>query len=261
MQNNTRPGVVWNKIDRVEWGEYPQAGRTYLPHACMQCDAPACVAACPTGASYKRADGITLVDYDKCICCEQCAVACPYDARRVDNTQEYWFEQNVPAPYESYGVQRSDVVEKCIFCAELVDGGGQPACVSNCPGGARTFGDIDDPESPVALKAANAVRVDSTGFYYLPVAGMQEELIFDHVLAPQPEPRHGRKAEASPTPLIVGAGVAAAGAVGIAAGVLARGRRTSPKAAAGASAEQSIAAEAPEKQSNGSEDNDDKAVS
>ncbi|MDR3136120.1 MAG: 4Fe-4S dicluster domain-containing protein [Coriobacteriales bacterium] len=225
MQNNTRPGVAWNQVERCEWGDYPEAGRSYLPHACMQCEAASCVEACPTGASYTREDGITLVNYDECICCEQCVHACPYGARRVNTANAYWFEAAVPTPYEGYGIQRTDVVEKCIFCNELVDAGGQPACVANCPGGARVFGDIDDMESAVAQKAAGALRIDKTSFYYVPVKGMPDEIITGKVLAAKPAPRSGRKPAADATPALVGAGVVAAAAVGAAVGYGARGLR------------------------------------
>jgi Fe-S-cluster-containing dehydrogenase component len=225
MQNNTRPGVVWGNVDAIEWGEYPDAGRSYLPHACMQCDAPACVAACPTGASYQRDDNVTLVEYDKCICCGQCVTACPYGARHLSQTSKYWFDSNTPAPYEAEGVQRVNVAEKCIFCAQLVDSGGQPACVTNCPGGARFFGDIDDPESSVAKKAATATRVDETGFYYLPVNGMDPGLITPFVTTGgqvvNPKTVTAKKAEGNATPIIVGASVIAAAAVGAGVGVTA----------------------------------------
>jgi Fe-S-cluster-containing dehydrogenase component len=236
MQNNTKPGVVWNKVEPCEWGEHPQAGRCYLPHACMQCDEPACVKACPTGASYQREDGITLVNYEKCICCEQCAVACPYGARHLNIAKDYWFESNTASPYESFGLQRSDVVEKCIFCADLVDAGGQPACVANCPGGARSFGDIDDAQSAIAQAAQGALRVDKTGFYYIPVAGLDEQMISDKVLKPKPEPvPAGKKAEANFTPVIAGAGVVAAAAVGGGVGFgLARAKKAGGQDAAAA---------------------------
>jgi molybdopterin-containing oxidoreductase family iron-sulfur binding subunit len=189
----------------------------------MQCDSPACVAACPTGASYKQDDGVTLVDYDACICCGQCVAACPYGARHINNQSKYWFEQNTPAPYEAEGVQRSNVAEKCIFCANLVAEGGTPACVATCPGKARVFGDIEDLESDIAKKAANAIRIDETGCYYIPVKGMSDELIAPVVTSgsalPIAKKVEAKKAEANPTPLIVGGAVVAAAAVGAAVGV------------------------------------------
>jgi molybdopterin-containing oxidoreductase family iron-sulfur binding subunit len=225
MQNNTRPGVTWVTVDRCEWGAYPDAKRSYLPHSCMQCDNPPCVAACPTGASYQNEEGITLVNYEDCICCGQCVTACPYGARHTNDTEANWFDTPEPAPYEAYGVQRTDVTEKCIFCNELLAEGRQPACVINCPGGARVIGDVEDPESDIAKKiAGGAKRIGETGFYYLEPAGMPSDMIVSKVMSigtaaavdtsTSEEPE---KAKAGINPVVVGGGavVAAAAAVGI----------------------------------------------
>jgi molybdopterin-containing oxidoreductase family iron-sulfur binding subunit len=230
MQNNTRPGVVWVTVDRCEWDDYPDARRTYLPHSCMQCDDPPCASACPTGASHQNEEGVTLVDYEECICCGQCVSACPYGARHLNTTKENWFDAETPAPYESYGVQRADVAEKCIFCEELRAEGRQPACVVNCPGAARTFGDIDDPESEIAQKAANAKRVGTTGFYYLEPVGMPSDMLASKVMVSSPpveaveaetdaETDEAPKTAAAPgiSPAVIGGGavVVAAAAVGV----------------------------------------------
>jgi len=229
MQNNTRPGVAWVTVDRCEWGEYPTAGRSYLPHSCMQCDNPPCVAVCPTGASYTREDGITLVDYAVCINCGSCFAACPYGARHVNKGGTYFFDSSEPAPYEAEGIQRESVMEKCVFCNELVDAGGQPACVLNCPGKARVFGDIDDPESPIALKiAAGGKQVGATGFYYIETAGMPTGTVASTVVveaAPTPEPSDdgdnsgATSAKPGINPLAIGAGVVAVAAVGTGVGL------------------------------------------
>ena len=221
MQNNTRPDVVWNQLERCEWDEYPDAGRCYLPHSCMHCDDAPCVATCPTGASYTNDEKVTLVNYEECICCGQCVLACPYGARHINKNEDNFFDASEPAPYESYGVQREDVAEKCIFCNELVEQGKQPACVLNCPGKARFFGDIEDAESPIAQKiAAGAKRVGETGFYYIEPAGMPSNMILSKV-APDLAPVAGSgdngktKAAAGINPVVVGV---AAGAVVVAAG-------------------------------------------
>jgi Fe-S-cluster-containing dehydrogenase component len=95
------------------------------------------VPVCPTGASYKRAaDGIVLVDYDKCIGCKYCSWACPYGARELDAHQK--------------------VMKKCTLCVDriydelLPPADRRPACVMACPTSARLFGDVHDPESQVS---------------------------------------------------------------------------------------------------------------
>ena len=94
-----------------------------LPRLCNHCaDAP-CIPVCPVGATYQRADGIVVVDADKCVGCAYCVQACPYDARFVNHV-----------------TQKAD---KCTFCAHRVEAGLLPACVETCVGGARLFGDLE----------------------------------------------------------------------------------------------------------------------
>lgn len=220
MHNNQRPGVSWNSLDVCEWGTAEGTpGRAYLPHACMQCDEPPCVEVCPTGASVRREDGITVVDYEKCIACGSCSVVCPYGARRLNIKDENLFGADVPAPYEAYGVQRSYVSEKCIFCEGRLAEGQMPACVANCPGKARYFGDLDDPESPVSqfIAADNGVvRIDETGFYYRPVDGMP-----DDALPFAPTYVGAKREQAAPgiDPVAASVGAAAVVAVGAGAGI------------------------------------------
>ena len=105
----------------------------------MQCENSPCAPVCPTGASYQTKDGLVLVDPKKCIACGACIAACPYDARYLH-----------PAGY----------VSKCTFCAHRLEKGKVPACVETCPTYCRTFGDLEDPESPVAKALKAAERVD-----------------------------------------------------------------------------------------------------
>ena len=123
------PGV---KLDTVEWGEAAgEAGRAYLPHACMHCENPECVSVCPTGASQKLDDGVVIVDYDACITCGYCMSACPYGARSADEGSSYAVEMQaadqVTAP--EYGVDHGargkyrgtyGTVRKCTFCAHRI---------------------------------------------------------------------------------------------------------------------------------------------
>lgn len=131
QENNINLGTYYTKVLTIgPWGTYPDLQMYYLPVGCQHCDNPQCVSVCPTGASYKREDGIILVDHDKCIGCQYCIMACPYGVRTYDKSRE------------------KGVIEKCTLCAHLVDKGQKPACVACCPGQARLFGDLDDPDSP-----------------------------------------------------------------------------------------------------------------
>ncbi|AUL98765.1 sulfate reduction electron transfer complex DsrMKJOP subunit DsrO [Pseudothauera hydrothermalis] len=102
------------------------AGTYVLPRLCNHCDEPPCIPVCPVGATKKRADGIVIVDGERCVGCAYCVQACPYDARFINH--------------------ESNTADKCTFCAHRVDAGLLPACVETCVGGARIFGDLNDPD-------------------------------------------------------------------------------------------------------------------
>jgi molybdopterin-containing oxidoreductase family iron-sulfur binding subunit len=120
----------------------------------MHCAEPPCEKTCPTGATHKREDGVVLVDYEKCIGCRACMIACPYQARYYLNALRPYYGEQGLTPYEERGYRVNGWVEgtvtKCNFCAERLAEGKEPACVANCPGRARTFGDLDDPETEVS---------------------------------------------------------------------------------------------------------------
>jgi len=175
-QNGTPPTVWWSKVLPHEVGTYPTGRIFYTPLLCMQCKNAPCVDVCPTGASYKRADGIVAVDYDKCMGCGYCRVACPYDARSfVTEIQPYHSPEYSFTPYEElmYQKHQAGVAEKCNFCMELVDKGEQPACVRTCPPGARVFGDLDDPNSEVSRLIA--LR---HGYQLLPELGTEPSVYY-----------------------------------------------------------------------------------
>jgi molybdopterin-containing oxidoreductase family iron-sulfur binding subunit len=121
--------------------------KQYMPMQCNHCENPPCVKVCPTQATYKDTDGIVVIDYNKCIGCRYCMVACPYNARRFN-----WAEPKVPAelinplvPLRYHGV-----VEKCTFCLHRTRKGRTTRCVEACPNKARTFGNLNDPDSKVS---------------------------------------------------------------------------------------------------------------
>jgi Fe-S-cluster-containing dehydrogenase component len=134
-------GVWFNRVHTYEHTTEAGSRTVHFPRSCLHCAEPACVTVCPTGASYKRAsDGIVLVDEDKCIGCKLCSWACPYGARE--------FDADV------------GVMKKCTLCIDRIYNGSLaaedrvPACVASCPTGARHFGDLGDPASPVSQLVA-----------------------------------------------------------------------------------------------------------
>lgn len=139
MENNVPLGVWRSWVKQIEKGSYPKVSKSFLPILCNNCDNPVCVTVCPTKASFKRKDGIVVIDPHKCIGCRYCMAACPYAVRYVDPTME--------------------IVQKCSFCSHRIDAGLKPACVEACPTGARIFGNLLDPDDEVTmLKNTNPVQ-------------------------------------------------------------------------------------------------------
>jgi Fe-S-cluster-containing dehydrogenase component len=129
----------------------PAPGKYYMPVQCHQCDNAPCVTVCPVEATWKEKDGIVVVDYNWCIGCRYCEAACPYHARRFN-----WRAPEIPADeinpnqgYLSNRIRPQGVVEKCTFCLHRTRKGLLPACLEACPTGARVFGNLLDPASPI----------------------------------------------------------------------------------------------------------------
>ena len=163
-ENRTPPGVSYNVVMEEEHGEFPEVTRTNIPRPCMQCENPPCVQVCPVSATYKMDNGVVNIDYDRCIGCRYCMIACPYGARYFDFGENYDDEVDEAGEVTSpeYGVDRgkregdaSPVgnVRKCSFCTHRLERGEEPACVETCVGDARNMGDLDDPDSEVSEMA------------------------------------------------------------------------------------------------------------
>ena len=162
LTNATPPGVQWRKVLDIETGEYPDVRRTYVPVGCMHCDEPPCLDVCPSTATRKRADGIVTIDYDICIGCAYCAVACPYQARYKVTKRDFAYDRENTSEEAREDPKRMGVAQKCTFCVERIDFGlengltpgidpdATPACVNSCIADALAFGDLDDPNSNVS---------------------------------------------------------------------------------------------------------------
>lgn len=183
--NDIAPDMQWTRLEEDEpVGDQP----VYLPIPCQQCENAPCVGVCPVKANHIRPDGIVTIDYDRCIGCRYCELACPYGAR-VFNWKKFTGENPAVPAWGQPEVPRRPrgVVEKCSFCYQRIDRGltfgltpgvdqmATPACVVACPRKARIFGDLNDPESPVSKALAQRpsfrLREDlgtEPRVYYLP---------------------------------------------------------------------------------------------
>ncbi len=155
--------------DEMRWNiGYPERTESgtdfFMTRPCLHCQEAPCVKVCPVGATWIRKDGIVTMDYNRCIGCRYCQVACPYDVRRFN-----WKPSSAENPYHpTWGTPEIDrrargVVEKCTFCSHRIDRGleqgltpgvdreATPACVNICPVNARIFGDHNDPDSPLSI--------------------------------------------------------------------------------------------------------------
>ena len=184
--NATPPGVQWRRVLDMELGEYPDVKRAFVPVGCMHCEDPPCMHVCPSTATRKRADGIVTIDYDLCIGCAYCAVACPYQARFKIDAPKFAYGNSIASEDLQNDEDRIGVATKCTFCADRIDAGlanglkpgvdpqATPACVNSCIANALHFGDAEDPQSNIsALLAQNQhfrmhEELDTgPGFYYL----------------------------------------------------------------------------------------------
>jgi Fe-S-cluster-containing dehydrogenase component/formate-dependent nitrite reductase membrane component NrfD len=139
-ENRVPLGVNRTWVKCVEKGRFPHVRRFFQVNRCNHCDRPPCVEICPVNAMYRRKDGIVDFNSAKCMGCQACVQACPYDAIYIDPDRH--------------------TAAKCHFCAHRIDAGLEPACVAVCPQRAIIAGDIDEPESEVArLLARQTVQV------------------------------------------------------------------------------------------------------
>ncbi|CAN5419980.1 hypothetical protein BH10BAC3_BH10BAC3_28250 [soil metagenome] len=141
--HQVHPGQNWIKVLSMEDGDH--TAPYWEPTTCMHCDEPPCVKVCPVDATFKRQDGIVLIDSDRCIGCRFCMAACPYSTRVFNWEEPVLTAAVAQQPYscESSLPQKKGTVGKCDFCPDMTRKGELPHCVSACPNGVFMFGDIN----------------------------------------------------------------------------------------------------------------------
>ncbi|MBM4421048.1 MAG: 4Fe-4S dicluster domain-containing protein [Chloroflexi bacterium] len=155
-ENDVPLGAWWNRVltegEAVDQPkeEHGHLGMDWLPLTCQHCENAPCVKVCPVQATYHRDDGLVMMDYERCIGCRYCMIACPYGVRVFN-----WGQPERPTPHETGMVAARPLgtVEKCSMCVHRIDEGQVPSCVWSCPSQARIFGDLNDPASRVSRLA------------------------------------------------------------------------------------------------------------
>jgi molybdopterin-containing oxidoreductase family iron-sulfur binding subunit len=131
----------WMKLYLLK--DSDEAAPYWFPKPCYHCDNPLCVSVCPVGATYKRSDGIVLVDTDRCIGCKFCMTGCPYSARVFHwKKPDVQGDENTPYSPETAIPPKEGTVGKCIFCPDKLRNNELPRCATACPMGVIYFGDI-----------------------------------------------------------------------------------------------------------------------
>jgi len=147
-EHNTPSGILQTKVLEQELGKFPKTSRVFVPVLCNHCERPVCAEVCPTKATHKRADGIVMIDYEKCIGCLACIEHCPYLVRTLVKDNRTLYPDGTTV-FEKPVHQRilNRVVTKCDFCYHRLGTGRQPACCEVCPTTSRVFGDLSDESS------------------------------------------------------------------------------------------------------------------
>lgn len=175
VEHNTANTVNFTRIFEREIGTYPNANRQFLPVMCNHCEDASCIDVCPTKATYARdKDGIVLVDWDKCIGCGACILACPYEQRFQILDNRTTFPDGETA-FDKPDTNRAPngVTAKCDMCYHRIDEGKEPACAEACPTDARIFGVVseDSAEDETPFQNLNDLISRANAFSLLPEKG------------------------------------------------------------------------------------------
>lgn len=151
-EGSGNPTTDPNWIRKVNLKDKRTGATKSLPVMCQHCENPPCVDVCPTTASFKRPDGIVLVDRHACIGCRYCIMACPYGARSFVHEPTKNQKPHMP--------RGMGTVEACTLCTHRIDEGRLPACVEACStkgNAVMTFGDLNDKNSDISKQLAKHV--------------------------------------------------------------------------------------------------------
>jgi len=181
--HHTESDREWIKVFKMQ--DAKATAPYFFPKPCFHCDNPPCTKVCPVNATFKRQDGIVLIDNERCIGCRMCMAACPYSTRFFN-----WSEPdpkqaaeigNIPYSPEQSIPRRMGTVEKCDFCPDMIRQGKMPACVSGCPMDVIYFGDQNEDAvtnaSGVTVKLSKLLE-DNAGYRHLEELGTEPRVYY-----------------------------------------------------------------------------------
>ena len=170
----------WLKVFKMQ--DAPSTSPYWMPKPCLHCDKPPCVKVCPVDATFKRSDGIVLIDNERCIGCRFCMAACPYSSRAFN-----WHKPDQPGVDEAGAYspvtsvpRKIGTVEKCDFCPDMLRQGKLPHCVSACPNGVFYFGDMNEDiitNGDETVKFSQLIK-DKAGYRYLEGLGTEPSVYY-----------------------------------------------------------------------------------
>lgn len=183
--HHKRPPVEWIKVKEMQ--DAHDTAPYWMPQPCFHCDNPPCTKVCPVDATFKRKDGIVLIDNERCIGCRFCMAACPYNAR-VFNWGENWgvaqdtTKKDGCCTYspESSFPSKMGTVEKCDFCPDMARKGELPDCVTSCPNGTIFFGDANEDtvtNGEDTFRLSELIR-DRAGYRFLEELGTEPRVYY-----------------------------------------------------------------------------------
>ena len=175
------PEREWVKVFKMQ--DSPETAPYYFPKPCFHCDNPPCTKVCPVDATFKRQDGVVLIDNERCIGCRFCMAACPYSTRFFNWGRPKEPAQAAERPYspERGYPRRVGTVEKCDFCPDMAAEGKLPACAATCPMAAMYYGDQN--EDAVTNSKGETERFtklirDRAGYLYLEELGTKPRVYY-----------------------------------------------------------------------------------
>ena len=211
---NQRRAIEWIRVERYWEGEFPDVKARFIPLFCQQCGDAPCEPVCPVYATYHNSEGLNVQVYNRCIGTRFCANNCPYQVRFFNFWEPAWPETLKNQLNPDVTVRSRGIMEKCTFCVqrirrssreadkegeELQDGDRalNPACVNACPTEALMFGDLNNPESKVAKKAAKELkettpaRKGGRGYHLLDEFGTHPKVVYLKKYDKDAEEAHG----------------------------------------------------------------------